>query len=418
MKRFFLLLLILLVAGAWLGQLMIQDPGYVLLSYRDTTIETSLWVLLLLAIVGFALLHWALNLLNRARMPAQRLRNWSGQRNQRIAQSRIQKGLLALSAGDWRKAQRTLTQAAERSEQPLISYLAAAQAAHEQGEAETADNLLQKAREAMPKAEVAIGIVQAQIQLARGESEAALRTLLALKQRAPKHSYVLRLLQQAYLNLQDWQGLQQLLPELRRQEVLPVEQIRALELESARHLLQLSLAQQPAEAERKTRLHALALTWQNLPPSCTHNAGLIAEYANLMSASGNPDEAEKLLRERIRQEWDESLVATYGRIASSDPHRQLEMAKGWSSKHENSAALELTLGRLSMLNQLWGSASKHLERSLSLQANPETYAELSRLLAGLGQQERAGKLSAYGFELSNGPLPALPLPDSQSSPAS
>lgn len=418
MKRFFFALLLLLLAGAWLGQLMIQDPGYVLLSYRNTTVETSLWVLLLMAIVGFALLHWLLNLLQRARLPAQRLRNWRGQRNQRIAQSRTLKGLMALSEGDWRRAQRALTQAAERSEQPLINYLAAAKAAHEQGDAGAADSLLQKARAATPKAEVAIGIVQAQIQLARGQYEPALATLLQLKKRAPKHSYVLRLLKQAYQNLNDWQGLQQLLPELRRQEALPLDQIRALELEVARHLLSASLDKLPAEAESKARLHALALTWQNLPPSCTHNAGLIADYARLVADSGNPNEAEKLLRERIRQEWDDDLVTVYGCIASSDPHRQLETAKSWVGKHPDNAALELTLGRLSMLNQLWGSATKHLESSLKLQPDAQAYAELSRLLASLGQQERAGKLSASGFELSNGPLPALPLPDAQSTRAS
>lgn len=69
MKRFFMILLILLLAGAWLGQLMVQDPGYVLLAYRQTTIETSLWVLALMAILAFAVLHTLLNLLSRARVP-------------------------------------------------------------------------------------------------------------------------------------------------------------------------------------------------------------------------------------------------------------------------------------------------------------------------------------------------------------
>ncbi|MBV1787882.1 heme biosynthesis protein HemY [Marinobacterium sp. D7] len=416
MKRFFILLLILLLAGAWLGQLMVQDPGYVLLAYKETTIETSLWVLLLMAIIAFAVLHTLINLIARARTPARRMRSWRGQRNQRIAQNKTLKGLMALSEGNWWKAQRYLTRAAERSEQPLINYLAAAKAAHEQGDASAADNLLQKAREATPKAEVAIGIVQAQIQLARGQNEPALATLLHLKQLAPKHSYVLKLLKETYLRLNDWPGLNQLLPEIKRHQALPTEQIRKLENLAAQNLLKQSLSNQPAEADSKTRLQAVAHTWQSLPPDCTHDQQLIEQYSALMIEAGSSDEAEKMLREQIRRNWDEKLVALYGRIITSTPHKQLETAKGWLKKHEESPALELTLGRLSMQNQHWGAAIKHFERSIELQPGADAYAELGRLLNHLGERERAAAVATRGFELVNGSLPSLPLPAAKSEP--
>ncbi|GGC09572.1 hypothetical protein GCM10011352_39990 [Marinobacterium zhoushanense] len=416
MKRFFILLLILLLAGAWLGQLMVQDPGYVLLAYKETTIETSLWVLLLMAIIAFAVLHTLINLVGRARVPARRMRSWRGQRNQRIAQNKTLKGLMALSEGNWWKAQRYLTQAAARSEQPLINYLAAAKAAHEQGDAAAADNLLQRAREATPKAEVAIGIVQAQIQLARGQHEPALATLLHLKQLAPKHSYVLKLLKEAYVRLNDWSGLNQLMPELKRQQALPSEQIRKLENLAAQHLLQQSLSSQPAEADSQTRLQAVAHTWQSLPADCTHDQQLIEQYSALMIEAGSADEAEKMLREQIKRNWDENLVALYGRIAGSTPHKQLDTAKSWLKKHDDSPALELTLGRLSMQNQHWGAAIKHFERSLELQPSAEAYAELGRLLSHLGERERAAAASTRGFELVNGSLPSLPLPEAEAKP--
>ncbi|SEG77998.1 heme biosynthesis HemY N-terminal domain-containing protein [Marinobacterium lutimaris] len=416
MKRFFIILLLLLLAGAWLGQLMVQDPGYVLLAYKETTVETSLWVLLLMAIIAFAVLHTLINLIGRARLPAQRVRNWRGRRNQKIAQSKTLKGLMALSEGNWWKAQRFLTQAAERSEQPLINYLAAAKAAHEQGETNAADNLLQKAREATPKAEVAVGIVQAQIQLSRGQNEPALATLLHLKRLAPKHSYVLKLLKEAYVRLNDWSGLTHLMHDLRRHQVLPEQQLRDLETRAARHLLTQSLSSQPAEADSKTRLQAVAHTWQELPANCTHDPALIQQYIGLMVEAGSADEAEKMLREQLKKQWDEELVALYGRITSSTPHKQLDTARAWLKKHDASAALELTLGRLSMQNEHWGAAIKHFEQSIELQPSAEAYAELSRLLSHLGEKERAGEISALGFDLVNGKLPALPLPTETARP--
>lgn len=417
MKRFFIILLLLLLAGAWIGQLMVQDPGYVLLAYKDTTVETSLWVLLLMAIVAFAVLHTLINLIGRARLPAQRVRNWRGRRNQKIAQGKTLKGLMALSEGNWWKAQRFLTQAAERSEQPLINYLAAAKAAHEQGEANAADNLLQKAREATPKAEVAVGIVQAQIQLSRGQNEPALATLLHLKRLAPKHSYVLKLLKEAYVRLNDWSGLTELMPELRRHQALPEDQLRELETRAARYLLEQSFSSQPAEADSQTKLHAVAHTWQSLPASCTHDPDLIEQYAGLIMQTGSADEAEKMLRDQLKKQWDEKLVSLYGRIASSAPHKQLDTARAWLKKHDDSPALELTLGRLSMQNEHWGAAIKHFEQSLELQPSSEAYAELSRLLIHLGEKERAGEISAQGFNLVNGQLPRLPLPKQQAESA-
>ena len=413
MKRFFILLLILLLAGAWLGQLMVQDPGYVLLSYKQTTIETSLWILALMAIIAFAVLHSLLNLITRARVPARRMRDWRGRRNQRIAQNKSLKGFMALSEGNWWKAQRQLTQAAERSEQPLINYLAAAKAAHEQGNAKDADQLLQKARETTPKAEVAIGIVQAQIQLARNQNEPALATLLHLKQLAPKHSYVLRLLKETYLRLHDWRGLNALLPELKRRQVLSSEQIRELSAHTAHHLLQQSLSSQPAEADSKSRLQAVAQTWQSLPADCTHDQKLIEEYIELMVQAGSPEDAEKILREQLKKGWDEYLVELYGRLDSGQPKKQLEVANGWLKKHADSPALELALGRLSMRNEHWGRAIKHFERSLELKPSTQAYGELSRLLTHLGEFERAAEVSARGFELIQGDLPGLPQPQPQ-----
>ena len=43
MKLLYVIGLILLLVGTVVGELIIKDPGYVLLSYQNTTIETSIW---------------------------------------------------------------------------------------------------------------------------------------------------------------------------------------------------------------------------------------------------------------------------------------------------------------------------------------------------------------------------------------
>ncbi|MBV0933976.1 heme biosynthesis HemY N-terminal domain-containing protein [Marinobacterium weihaiense] len=411
MKKLFVFLLIFLVAGAWLGQMMVQDPGYVLLAYKQTTIETSLWVLLLLLIVGFALGHWLLNLIAGARLPGAKVRNWQSRRSQRISQKKTLKGMVALSEGNWWKAQRFLSQAAERSDLPAINYMAAARAAQEQGDSTGADALLQRAREATPEAEVAIGLTQAQLQLDRGQLEPCLANLISLRRQAPKNTRVLRLLQQVYVQLEDWLSLIQLLPELKRQHVLDTEALNALEHQCHLQRLQQSLTTLEGDADAQQQLQALSRSWQAIPVHLQRDSELVGRYTELMREIGAEAEAEKVLLDLIKRHWDVRLVECYGLLAGQDAHQQLENAKGWLKKHPDCAELELTLGRLSMRNAHWGQAISHFERSFELDPREDTFSELQRLLHHLGETERAAQLMQTQLGRLAPGLPSLPLPE-------
>jgi len=44
MKRSLVVLLVLIVAAGWLGTLIAEDPGYVLITYGEHSVQTGLWV--------------------------------------------------------------------------------------------------------------------------------------------------------------------------------------------------------------------------------------------------------------------------------------------------------------------------------------------------------------------------------------
>ena len=62
MRRVLIYLVIALVVGGAVGTLMSRDPGYVLVSYADMSLETSLWFALLALIVGYFLLRFIIGL--------------------------------------------------------------------------------------------------------------------------------------------------------------------------------------------------------------------------------------------------------------------------------------------------------------------------------------------------------------------
>jgi HemY protein len=411
MKRGLLLLLIILFAGAWLGEKMVQDPGYVLLSYNGTTVETSLWVLLVVGLVSFILAHVLLRLLSKARIPTTELRHWSERRARRSAQRKTLKGLQAFADGSWWKAQRYLSQAAPRAELPLVNYLTAAQAAQEQGDAKAADELLERARQQNPQNATAVDLAQAQLQFERDQLEDCHTTLSALHARAPKHSQVLRLLHSCLRRQNDWQGLAALIPDLRQNKVLSDESLQALEQRCYREMLGTSLAQLPAEAEHETRVQALNRAWQDLPARLTSDETLVCDYVSQLVTLGEEARAEIFLREQIKRSWNENLVRIYGRLRGENAHKQLEIARKWQKDHPDSADLLLTLGRLSMRNEHWGKAIDFFEQSIALQASADAYGELCRLLQHLGEHDKVATLLQDGLSATGAGLPNLPMPD-------
>jgi len=409
MKKLFLLLLILLLAGAWLGQLMIQDAGYVLLAYQHTTVETSIWVMLVILLVAFIVMHLLLNLISSLGLPTGRIKEWRMQRRERAARKATLKGMLAMSEGNWLKARRELSRSADDSSVPLINLLAAAKAAHESGDKAGADELLKKALKAEPDAETAVLLAQTQIQLARGQSREALDNLLTLRKLAPRNTQVMLLLKDAYLQLQDWQGLSELLPVLRRHRVLTEEQ--QLSLEQQCYLIQLEqILSQADESTNESRVKALQAFWQKLPTPATSQEALVSRYAELLGQLDAGSKAEAVLRDSLNQHWSSKQVLQYGCINSGKPKKQLDTAKQWLEQQGESAELMLTLGRLSLLNHNWGGAVEYFEASLKLKPSAEAYGELSRLYHHLGDKEQAQQMVGRAVEVSGQGLPSLPMP--------
>ncbi|MBN0988051.1 heme biosynthesis HemY N-terminal domain-containing protein [Amphritea pacifica] len=409
MKRIFILLLAFMFAGTWIGQKMIQDSGYTLFAYGQTTVEMSLWVFLVLIVALFFALHWGINLFKRSLKSGAHLRLWSGSRKSRIAHDKTLKGLIALSEGNWWKAQRLLSISADNADLPLINYLAAAHAAQEQGDEKACDELLQKARASTPEAEITVGINQAQTQLARGQLEPSLATLLSLRQKAPKNTYVMKLLRKVYIQLNDWQSLQALIPELRKNKALKPEKLLQTEQLCYQKLLELSIVL-PDSASSDEKRKALAETWHNMPGQLTQDDQLARHYTRLLVSIGAEAKAEPVIRDLIKRNWDNELVNLYGRIEGENPKKQLETARSWLKDDPLNPDLLLTLGRLSQRNQHWGKAITYFEQSLEQSPRAETLSELARLLKNLGETDKMRQLMEKHLGVIGGGLPALPLP--------
>jgi HemY protein len=393
-----LLLTVAILVGGLIGTLVVQDPGYVLVSYGQVAMETSLWFAIVLLAAVYLTVRFVVFAFTRSISGGGRFGNWIKQRKGRQARQQTVQGLLLMAEGQWQDARKVLVASAKEVGTPLINFLSAARAAHEMGDAEGRDDLLRRAHESTPGSRFAVGLTQAELQMNAGQWEQCLATLLQLKSSAPRHPQVLSMLARVYVELEDWEPLIELLPEIRKRKIFPEQEYAEMERNAwCRRFAKGS--EVPADI------------WQSLPKELRRSADVVAAYAGALKQSGAADEAETVLRSALRDTWSDDLVDLYGQVAGSDPGRQLVAAESWLKERPNDSRLMLTLGRICLMNEQWSKAREYLETSLRLQRSREVYGELGRLCIALGDGERGAEyLSRATVE-----LPVLPLPVDQRS---
>ena len=132
MKKLLFVLIIMIALGGVLGLLMRQDSGYVLIAYNGVKIETSFWVLVLILIATLFVMSWAKRILFIALRPSNSIARITDNLAHKRASRNTIRGMLELVGGNWNKAEKLLTNSAEKVPYPLINYISAAYAASEQ----------------------------------------------------------------------------------------------------------------------------------------------------------------------------------------------------------------------------------------------------------------------------------------------
>jgi HemY protein len=410
MRRAYVLLFIAIAIAALIGVAIAEHSGYVLIAYQNFRYESSLWATLGVLVVLW-LVIWVVRLLIRLVTTSGSVANpWSRRNRSRRVQVAIEQGQMDLAEGRWASAQRHLHRAAEAEPQPLLYYLGAARAANEQGRYEESDNLLERALERQPHAELAIALSHAQLQQDRGDTDGALITLQAMNERHPHNAQILRQLQRLYRQRGEWSALIKLMPELRKDKVLPPQELAELERRAWGENLTLAAYRDQEDSAGAGGLPALDKAWSGLTSAQRQEPQLVLAYAEQLRQLGADAQAEEALRGALKRDYNSHLARLYGLVRGSDPARQLQTAEGWLKNHPDDPSLLLTLGRLCLQSSLWGKAKDYLESSLRMQRNPEACAELARLLGQLGETERSNQLFQEGLGLLDERLLARPLP--------
>lgn len=374
----------------------IEDPGYVLIARSPWSIEMPLTLFVPLLLIGYLVLYVALFLIVRLWRIPRDVARWRVRRHGREGRTALTRGLTHLAEGNWVEAEAALLLSQRHGDAPLLSCLGAAVAAQGQGMPEKRDEYLAQAHRHAPEGGLAIGMVQAYLQHLAGQREQSLATLTNLHREQPRHKHVLKLLALVYGDLRDWTGLIELLPELRRTQALPQNELDELEIKAHRELLTQSLP--------KGALDVLTKAWGAVPKSLRRHPTLIAIHARQLLQQSDMKQAESVLRTALDTAWDPRLIALYGELRGEDVNEYLEIAEGWLAPHPDEAPLLLTLGRLAVHAGQLPKARQYLEQSFAREASTAAAHELGMLLERLGEKETALDVYRSGLESClNGP---------------
>ena len=384
-----------LIIAVSIALLAMDNPGYVLIAVGPWTVETTLILVSIVAILAFLAIYYTIRFIAGMMGVPDGFRHWRQGRREHKAMLSLTQGLIELAEGHWEKAEKQLLKYVHDGHAPLLNYLAAARAAQAQGADQRRDNYLKQAHESVSGADIAVGLTQAELQLQHHQLEQALATLRHLQQLAPKHSQVLKALSTLYIELADWDHLLELMPSLRKRNVYSNEEIETLSRKAY-------LAKLGNPSTQEESVEQLNNYWNSIPKQFRENDEILLNYVKRLVDLGETNQLEPLLRKALNNHRSDALVYYYGLVGSRDSNHQLSMAESLLIGHEKDAVTLLTVGRLSLRNKLWGKARSYLEASISSHPSVEAYNELGNLLEHLGEHGLASKCFRDGLQLAPG----------------
>lgn len=392
--------LLLLLAAIYVGNVALDDPGFIIIGYQGQVLRTSFIFFALMVILAGVLLYFAVRLLANAWATPKKVSHWNTDRKERKAQKSLSKGYAALAEGKWESAEKSLSHDASTSPGlAYIHYLGAAQAAQSQGKLDKRDDYLQLAHSSAPQADLAVGITRAELQLKEGQTQLARLTLEELQATHQYNPRILQLLAEIYETEADWDALQAMLKRLKKSKA--VSKDRLDELERISWTGKLENAAGDAES--------LKQTWSAMPKALREDTDLNFLYIKQLVATNEPSSASSLIEKQLNKEWDARLVSLYAESDSGNPAKQLNTAENWLPLHQEDHSLLTTLGTLAQKNELWGKAKHYFETAIQFGADHHVYRQLADTLEQMGETDAAAECCKQGLHAATEPSTAMVL---------
>lgn len=375
MKKLITILIIvaLTLVAAFATPILMKNPGLIAVEFAGYIIEMRVITAVALLAV-FIFLIWLL--VYFLRLPKKTIQNYTSNRSRKS----FAKGLLALSEGKWKRAEKLLVLSTKNSPTPELGFMAAARAAVALNNIDGAFRYLDEAENNTDNP-LTVDLTRCELWIKTGDNEKALSLLNRIVKSYPNNPRALYLISQASQNAGQWQRLREILPKTKKLGIISEEKIL--------QLTQHSIQQQLNQAESKLQLQS---TWDSLDKQQKREYDYIHAYAESGLKLGMYKQVAALTEKTLHKNFSDPLLTIWGQLNINNDEK-IKTAEKWLNKNPENPELLKILGRLCLENKLWGKAQSYLQKSLEIHHDEETFKLMAHYFDSIGESENA--LEAY-----------------------
>ena len=396
--RFVFWIVGLFALAVLIGLASTLNTGYAILFVPPYRMEVS-FNLLIIAVVVLVLVAYAvLRLLGLAANLPQEVRAFQRQKKLRAARHALREASISLFEGRYQRAEREALKSIDdeyADENRALALMIAARSAASVGDNAKRDGYLSRLESMPERIQLARHMVEAQIRMDAKQPLEALAAIERARAISSNLTSALRLELKIRMLLKQPEQVLQITEKLLKADALEAEQARRYRLAAYRQQL-VGLG-----SEREVR------DWlKRIPGVEKQNPDLVVDISRHLIALDTYPLAAELIATALSDEEQATpeLARELGMLAEHiDSQRRLTLmrdAENWLKSRPRDHMLLLALGRLALAEQLWGKAQSYLEASVAMQPTLCAHAELSKLFATLGKDDKAAQHQALALKIA------------------
>lgn len=380
-------LLIGLILGLGLVLAIRGDAGYVLIVFQGWSLETTVWILLGVLIIGLVGVGFLLRVLSAVIGTPATITKWRNQQRDRAQTNALEAALKSIVLENPTAAADPLKRAFKQ-ESSTWRALALVKNALARGDFKRAEALLSQVQNNSDDAatEVTLKTLQAQLAWHKGDFIEAKKLLSQVVDRTDVPLASLRLAILIDTQLGHHKACIETL-------LNPMLVLHTPAQQHARELLQSAQAYFDQSLSAKENM----ALYRQLPKPSQQTAGVIQALFDSLLRSDDPSQAVSMMQSVHKKGWPvESLrsIAHAPSVALRD--LSAKQAITILGDHQETAIGHLLQGRIAALAKIWGVAKTHLETSYQLDEQAFTAKSIAQVYVAMNDE----KTALHWFSLS------------------
>ncbi|AHN71419.1 heme biosynthesis protein HemY [Aggregatibacter actinomycetemcomitans] len=322
-----LFLMLLLLAGLIAGPYLSGKQGYVRIETASNIIEMSITTLVIFFVIALALVYSIEVAISRFFRLSNNTYSWFSRRKRAKAQKQTLEGLMRMDEGDYSKAEKLIGKNAKHSDEPVLNFIKAAEAAQQRGDEFSANRYLIEATEIAGSDSLILEIARTRILLQQHKLPAARSSVDSLLLMEGRNKEVLKLAVDIYSKSKAYQALDNILEQVEKSGLYSAEGFVQLQHQVEDGLLD--------EKMNEEGVDGLLDWWDEQPRKRRNDAYVKLALISRLIDANDHESAYELMLELVKKLDDENsplnqeLFKQISRLQPEDNTKLIKFISKW-----------------------------------------------------------------------------------------